>query len=58
MLTSEEVAALFRVGPRTVTRWQRQGKLPGIRVAGTKKTLFPRAAVDALLSAAQAEPAA
>jgi excisionase family DNA binding protein len=34
LLTPAEVAALFRVDPKTVTRWAQQGKLPSIRTLG------------------------
>ncbi|MGH9129893.1 MAG: BldC family transcriptional regulator [Acidimicrobiales bacterium] len=34
LLTPAEVAALFRVNPKTVTRWARSGKLTSIRTLG------------------------
>ncbi len=34
LLTPSEVAALFRVNPKTVTRWARAGKLSAIRTLG------------------------
>ena len=34
LLTPSEVAAMFRVNPKTVTRWSRSGKLPAIRTLG------------------------
>jgi excisionase family DNA binding protein len=34
LLTPAEVAQLFRVNPKTVTRWARTGKLPAIRTLG------------------------
>ena len=34
LLTPSEVAALFRVDPKTVTRWAQQGKLRSIRTLG------------------------
>lgn len=34
LLTPAEVAALFRVDPKTVTRWARAGKLSAIRTLG------------------------
>jgi excisionase family DNA binding protein len=34
LLTPVEVAALFRVDPKTVTRWAQQGKLHSIRTLG------------------------
>lgn len=34
LLTPAEVAALFRVNPKTVTRWARSGKITAIRTLG------------------------
>lgn len=34
LLTPSEVAQLFRVNPKTVTRWARAGKLNAIRTLG------------------------
>ena len=34
LLTPSEVAAMFRVNPKTVTRWARAGKLSAIRTLG------------------------
>ena len=34
LLTPAEVAALFRVDPKTVTRWARAGKISAIRTLG------------------------
>ena len=34
LLTPSEVAALFRVDPKTVTRWAKAGKLSSIRTLG------------------------
>jgi excisionase family DNA binding protein len=34
LLTPAEVAALFRVNPKTVTRWARAGKITAIRTLG------------------------
>lgn len=34
LLTPAEVAALFRVDPKTVTRWAKAGKLDSIRTLG------------------------
>lgn len=34
LLTPAEVAALFRVDPKTVTRWAKSGKLSAIRTLG------------------------
>lgn len=34
LLTPSEVAALFRVDPKTVTRWAKAGKISSIRTLG------------------------
>ncbi len=34
LLTPSEVAALFRVNPKTVTRWARSGKITAVRTLG------------------------
>jgi len=34
LLTPSEVAAIFRVDPKTVTRWAKSGKLTAIRTLG------------------------
>ena len=34
LLTPAEVAALFRVDPKTVTRWAEQGRLTTVRTLG------------------------
>lgn len=34
LLTPGEVAVLFRVNPKTVTRWARAGKISAIRTMG------------------------
>ena len=34
LLTPSEVAAMFRVNPKTVTRWHRTGKVSAIRTLG------------------------
>jgi excisionase family DNA binding protein len=34
LLTPAEVAHMFRVNPKTVTRWARSGKLTAIRTLG------------------------
>ena len=34
LLTPSEVATLFRVDPKTVTRWAKAGKLSAIRTLG------------------------
>lgn len=34
LLTPAEVASLFRVDPKTVTRWAAAGRLPSLRTPG------------------------
>lgn len=34
VLTPGEVAAMFRVDPKTVTRWAKRGRLPSITTPG------------------------
>jgi excisionase family DNA binding protein len=34
LLTPSEVAAMFRVDPKTVTRWAKAGKISAIRTLG------------------------
>ena len=34
LLTPSEVAVMFRVNPKTVTRWARSGKITAIRTLG------------------------
>jgi excisionase family DNA binding protein len=48
LLTPAEVAALFRVDPKTVTRWARNGKLTSIRTLGGHRR-YKEAEVKALL---------
>lgn len=48
LLTPAEVAALFRVDPKTVTRWARAGKITSIRTLGGHRR-YREAEVRALL---------
>ncbi|GAA1447625.1 BldC family transcriptional regulator [Nocardiopsis tropica] len=48
LLTPAEVARLFRVDPKTVTRWAKQGHLTSIRTLGGHRR-FREAEVQALL---------
>lgn len=34
LMTPKEVAALFRVDPKTVTRWRAAGRINGVRTPG------------------------
>ena len=47
LLTPSEVAALFRVDPKTVTRWAKAGKLTSIRTLGGHRR-FRKSEVDDL----------
>jgi excisionase family DNA binding protein len=48
LLTPAEVAALFRVDPKTVTRWAKAGKISSIRTLGGHRR-YREAEVRALL---------
>ncbi len=48
LLTPAEVAALFRVDPKTVTRWAKAGKLSSIRTLGGHRR-YRAAEVDRFL---------
>jgi len=52
LLTPSEVAAIFRVDPKTVTRWAKVGKLSSIRTLGGHRR-FRELEVRALLADAQ-----
>lgn len=52
VLTPADVAAAFRVDPRTVTRWTKQGRLPCFFTLGGHRR-FRRADVEALLQQAE-----
>jgi excisionase family DNA binding protein len=49
LLTPGEVAALFRVDPKTVTRWAASGRISSIRTPGGHRR-FRESEVRALLS--------
>ena len=48
LLTPAEVATLFRVDPKTVTRWAKSGKLTSIRTLGGHRR-YKESEVKALL---------
>lgn len=48
LLTPSEVANLFRVDPKTVTRWSKAGKLSSIKTVGGHRR-FRESEVRALL---------
>jgi excisionase family DNA binding protein len=50
LLTPAEVASLFRVDPKTVTRWAKAGKLTSIRTLGGHRR-FKESEVKAFLIA-------
>jgi excisionase family DNA binding protein len=49
LLTPAEVAAMFRVDPKTVTRWAEAGKLRAIRTLGGHRR-YLRSEVNQLLT--------
>ncbi|SDS91893.1 BldC family transcriptional regulator [Paraoerskovia marina] len=51
LLTPAEVASMFRVDPKTVTRWAKAGKLSSIRTLGGHRR-YKESEVQALLGAA------
>jgi excisionase family DNA binding protein len=57
LLTPSEVAILFRVSPKTVTRWAKEGKLPYIRTLGGHRR-YPARDVRALAEAGFEDPVA
>ncbi len=57
LLTPGEVATLFRVDPKTVTRWAAAGRIGSIRTPGGHRR-FREAEVRALLEGDRGEPAA
>ena len=40
LLTPAEVASMFRVDPKTVTRWAKAGKLTSVRTIGGHRRYF------------------
>jgi excisionase family DNA binding protein len=49
LLTPAEVAKLFRVDPKTVTRWAKAGKLTAIRTLGGHRR-YRRSEVESLIA--------
>ncbi|MHA3948099.1 BldC family transcriptional regulator [Cellulomonas bogoriensis] len=49
LLTPSEVASMFRVDPKTVTRWAKAGKLSAIRTLGGHRR-YSETEVRSLLS--------
>ena len=57
LLTPAEVASLFRVDPKTVTRWAKSGKLSSIRTLGGHRR-YRAVEVYSLLEQTQGSPSA
>ena len=55
LLTPGEVATLFRVDPKTVTRWAQAGKLTSVRTLGGHRR-YRENEVRALLGGAVPQP--
>ena len=55
LLTPAEVARLFRVSPKTVTRWAQTGKIPAFRTLGGHRR-FRASHVRQVLLDAQTDP--
>jgi excisionase family DNA binding protein len=58
LLTPAEVAAMFRVDPKTVTRWAKAGKLTSIRTLGGHRRYREDEVLALLAGAAPATTAA
>ena len=56
LLTPAEVAAMFRVDPKTVTRWAKAGKLTSLRTLGGHRR-YRESEVRQLLGQAGVVPA-
>jgi excisionase family DNA binding protein len=56
LLTPAEVAAMFRVDPKTVTRWAKDGRLTAVRTLGGHRR-YLESEVLALLRAARSADA-
>lgn len=57
LLTPRQVADIFAVDPKTVTRWAKAGKLPSIRTIGGHRR-FRQSVIDALVQEHVESPAA
>lgn len=49
LLTPREVGAMFRVNPKTVSRWARSGKITSVRTVGGHRR-FRRSEIETLLA--------
>lgn len=54
LLTPAEVATMFRVDPKTVTRWAKRGKLSSVRTLGGHRR-YRESEVRALLAGTDTE---
>lgn len=52
LLTPSEVARLFRVDPKTVTRWAQAGRIPAIKTVGGHRR-FRASEISRLLNGEQ-----
>ena len=57
LLTPSEVAIMFRVDPKTVTRWAKAGKLTSIRTLGGHRR-YREGEVRGLLGGSEQQPSA
>jgi len=56
LMTPAEVAALFRVDPKTVTRWAQQGKLTCVRTLGGHRRFRTNEVQDLLHRSSTEDP--
>ena len=54
LMTPSEVAAIFGVNPKTITKWSNEGRLTCVRTLGGHRR-FERGAVNDLLRESQKE---
>lgn len=54
LLTPSEVAKMFRVNPKTVTRWARSGRISAIRTLGGHRR-FRASEIEKFLAEAEVE---
>jgi excisionase family DNA binding protein len=54
LLTPSEVAAIFRVDPKTVTRWAKAGKLTSFRTMGGHRRYYEAEVHKLLIETQQA----
>lgn len=52
LLTPKEVGELFRVDPRTVTKWATDGKLPFVMTLGNHRR-YPRKLIEGIIAEEQ-----